>query len=109
MFAWEKPLFAPFDGVIIETANSCNDRKSLNLIRDLFVALVVAPRQKHRDTSHFLGNHIIMQSEQGIYALFAHLRRGSVCVKQGERVTAGSAIATIGNSGNTIMPTSIFS
>jgi murein DD-endopeptidase MepM/ murein hydrolase activator NlpD len=80
------------------------DRESLNLIRDAFTALVRAPRQKPNDAAFFLGNHIIMRSAQGIYALFAHLRKDSVAVRQGERVRAGDAIAAIGNSGNTIQP-----
>lgn len=104
VFAWEKKVFAPFDGVIVEVVNSCDDRETLNLIRDVITALVLAPRHKPNDTTFFLGNYVIMQSDKGIYALFAHLRKGSIAVKEGERVKAGGVIAAIGNSGNTIQP-----
>jgi len=104
VFAWEEKVFAPFDGVISEVVDGCEDRDSLNLIRDVIIALVLAPRQKPNDTTFFLGNHIIMQSDKGIFALFAHLRKGSIVIQKGERVRAGEVIASIGNSGNTIQP-----
>jgi murein DD-endopeptidase MepM/ murein hydrolase activator NlpD len=37
-------------------------------------------------------------------ALLAHLRRGSVAVKEGQAVRAGEPIARCGNSGNTSQP-----
>lgn len=104
VFAWEKPVFAPFEGVVVAVVNSCEDRTSLNLVKDAFTALLRAPRRKPDDTVFFLGNHIIMQSSQGFYALFAHLRQDSLTVKVGEQVRAGQTIAAIGNSGNTIQP-----
>lgn len=104
VFAWEKKVFAPFDGVIVEAVNSCEDREKLNIFRDVIYTLVLAPRQKPNDATFFLGNHVIMQSDKGIYALFAHLRKDSIAIQQGERVKAGEAIAAIGNSGNTIQP-----
>jgi len=104
VFSWEKQVFAPFEGVVVAAVNACEDRTSLNLVKDAFTALVRAPRQKSDDAAFFLGNHIVMQSSQGFYALFAHLRKDSLIVKVGERVKAGQAIAAIGNSGNTIQP-----
>ena len=104
VFAWEKTVFAPFEGEIVEAENTCEDRTTLNLVRDVFTALVRAPRQKLNDAAFFLGNHIIMRSDQGVYALFAHLRKDSFAVKVGQRVRAGQAIAAVGNSGNTIQP-----
>ena len=104
VFAWEKPVFAPFEGVVVAARNCCEDRTILNLVKDAFTALVRAPRHKPDDAAFFLGNHIIMQSSQGFYGLFAHLRQDSLAVKVGERVRAGQAIAAIGNSGNTIQP-----
>ena len=56
------------------------------------------------DTKFFFGNHVIMQSNYGIYALFAHLRKDSIKVKKGGKVKTGDIIAAIGNSGNTIQP-----
>ena len=40
----------------------------------------------------------------GEYSLLAHLRKGSVTVKTGGRVTQGQIIGRCGNSGNTSEP-----
>lgn len=104
VFSWGKKVFAPFDGVIIQAENFCDDRESLNLIRDVIVGLLTAPRQKKNGPKFFLGNHIIMHLDNGFYALFAHLKKGSIEVKKGERIQRGQHIASVGNSGNTIQP-----
>lgn len=50
------------------------------------------------------GNHIILQIGPGHYALYAHLKPGSIRVKPGDRVRAGQVLGQVGNSGNTSEP-----
>jgi hypothetical protein len=50
------------------------------------------------------GNSIVLDLGGGRYALYAHLRAGSITVKVGDRVTRGQVIARVGNSGNTLAP-----
>jgi murein DD-endopeptidase MepM/ murein hydrolase activator NlpD len=50
------------------------------------------------------GNHVILDLGNGNYALYAHLKPGSVMVHAGETVTPGQVIGLVGNSGNTIAP-----
>lgn len=50
------------------------------------------------------GNSIVLDLGRGRYALYAHLRAGSITVKAGDRVKRGQAIARVGNSGNTLAP-----
>ena len=50
------------------------------------------------------GNSIVLDLGGGRYALYAHLRAGSITVKPGERVKLGQVMAHVGNSGNTIAP-----
>jgi len=50
------------------------------------------------------GNSIVLDLGGGRYALYAHLRAGSIRVKPGERVKLGQVMARVGNSGNTIAP-----
>ena len=40
----------------------------------------------------------------GVYAVLAHLRRGSLRVAKGQRVAAGEQVAECGNSGNSTEP-----
>jgi murein DD-endopeptidase MepM/ murein hydrolase activator NlpD len=50
------------------------------------------------------GNSIVLDLGTGHYALYAHLRAGSITVKPGDRVKRGQSIARVGNSGNTLAP-----
>jgi len=50
------------------------------------------------------GNSIVLDLGGGRYALYAHLRAGSITVKAGDQVKRGQAIALVGNSGNTLAP-----
>lgn len=103
-FSWAQPVYAPFDGDVIKAENTRKDRKNLNLFRDLIVGLILMPRKRDIGLSDFLGNHAIIKSDDGVYALFAHLKEGSVTLKEGMRVKVGDPIAEVGNSGNTIQP-----
>jgi len=103
-FSWEKEVYSPFNGTVVEVSNNQKDRTSLNILRDLIKGLVLAPRNKNKGINYFLGNYIIIESTEGIFALLAHLRKGSVLVMEGQNVESGELIAQVGNSGNTIQP-----
>jgi hypothetical protein len=49
------------------------------------------------------GNHVAIDTGRGIVFL-CHLRNGSVCVRVGDRVAAGTAVGRCGNSGRTSRP-----
>jgi murein DD-endopeptidase MepM/ murein hydrolase activator NlpD len=50
------------------------------------------------------GNSIVIDLGDGQFALYAHLKPGSVRVKAGERVRRGDVVARIGNSGDARWP-----
>ncbi len=50
------------------------------------------------------GNYIILELGDGNYALYAHIKRGSIKVKPGQKVRKGEVIGLLGNSGNTTAP-----
>lgn len=50
------------------------------------------------------GNEIVVRAKPGVYAYYAHLIPGSARVKVGERVAAGQALASLGNTGNSNAP-----
>lgn len=52
----------------------------------------------------YTGNHIVQDIGGGNFALYAHLRLGSVRVKVGDKLSAAETIASLGNSGNTSAP-----
>jgi murein DD-endopeptidase MepM/ murein hydrolase activator NlpD len=50
------------------------------------------------------GNHVIVDVGGGVWAMYAHLIKGSLLVKPGDRVTKGQKIAELGNTGNANAP-----
>lgn len=50
------------------------------------------------------GNTIVLETKKKEYILFAHLKQGSIKVKEGEFVKQGQTIAKCGNSGNSTEP-----
>ena len=46
------------------------------------------------------GNFVLLDIGRGRFAFYGHLMRGSVTVREGDRVKKGATIARIGNSGN---------
>jgi hypothetical protein len=52
----------------------------------------------------YAGNHLVQDLGDGNYALYAHLKTGSINVKAGDRLSTGQVIALLGNSGNTDAP-----
>jgi len=56
-----------------------------------------------RDPDHRAGNFVAIESD-GATIYLAHLMKGSVAVKAGERVSKGQVLGRVGNSGNTTEP-----
>src|SRR5205085_2151769 len=52
----------------------------------------------------YAGNHVVQDIGGGNYALYAHMKTGSVKVKVGDRLTSGQVIGNLGNSGNSDAP-----
>jgi hypothetical protein len=50
------------------------------------------------------GNHVVIDIGFGLYAFYAHMRPGSVAVKEGEIVTAGRVLGHVGNTGSSTEP-----
>ena len=50
------------------------------------------------------GNHIFLEIAPRVYALYAHLKPGSLRVTRGQRVRRGEVIGLVGSTGNSIAP-----
>jgi murein DD-endopeptidase MepM/ murein hydrolase activator NlpD len=51
-----------------------------------------------------LGNYVFMRLRPNVYAMYAHLKPGSLRVKVGDKVRTGQVIGAVGNSGNSTSP-----
>jgi murein DD-endopeptidase MepM/ murein hydrolase activator NlpD len=87
------PILAVADGVVVETLNNLEN--------------ATPPKSPDPSTitlQNALGNHVILDIGGGYYAFYAHMQKGSVTVKPGDRVRRGQVLGRVGNSGNTASP-----
>jgi murein DD-endopeptidase MepM/ murein hydrolase activator NlpD len=96
---------APAAGTVVRAVDDQRDHRARNSALGVLYVFVVesAPREL-LGPSRILGNHVVLDLGDGVYAALAHLRRGSIRVNEGERVQAGDPIAECGNSGNSTEP-----
>jgi hypothetical protein len=86
-FCWDRSILAPADAIVAALADDLPDQAI-----------------GETDAGNAAGNHVVLDLGNGEYAFLAHLRRGSVAVKPGERVQQGTELGRCGNSGNTTEP-----
>jgi hypothetical protein len=102
--AFGRPVLAPADGVVVRTHQRERDHWSRNSWPALLYLFVEGMLREVTGPSRILGNHVVLDLGDGVYAVLAHLRRGSVRVRKGQRVKAGERLAECGNSGNSSEP-----
>lgn len=73
------PVYAPADGEVVATVNTKGNTAS-------------------QGTGDW-GNLVKIKHADGVYTLSAHLLKGSVCVKVGQKVKRGQQVALMNNSG----------
>jgi hypothetical protein len=91
--AWDQEIHAVADGRVVETRDGIAE----NVPNSDKLATVI-----NWDT--LAGNHIIQDLGCGRFAAYAHLRPGTLKVKNGDTVKAGDVIARLGNTGNSSEP-----
>ena len=89
-FAWGRPVVAPADGTVVAVRDGHHDARWIGIIDPLA-----------RDP---LGNFVVIEHASEEYSLAAHLQRGSVTVRPGQRVRAGAVIGRCGHSGHSTEP-----
>jgi len=91
-WSWDAPLRAPGAGRVVV---AINDRPDYEVGGpDLPMADTEA------DPYSLAGNCVVIDHGRGEFSLIAHLQKGSVLVKPGERVTQGQPIGRVGYSGS---------
>ncbi|MBZ5639335.1 MAG: M23 family metallopeptidase [Acidobacteriia bacterium] len=91
-------VLAPADGTLIRVVGDVQDNEGLkDYPRRALLEELERP-------DWIFGNFVVIELSVGVYVLMAHLERGSVSLKPGDRVHAGDPIARCGNSGNTVWP-----
>jgi hypothetical protein len=86
-YSFDEPVYAPADGIVTQLQDA--------LLSD---SMHIA------DKNNSGGNFVIIDIGDGKYVFLGHLRKGSIPVKVGERVEAGTLIGRAGNSGYSTAP-----
>jgi hypothetical protein len=88
---YDQPILAVADGTVVGTLDKFQNQ------------LPNKPEGSER-LAYPGGNFIVLQIGKDAYAFYAHLKPGSIKVKEGDKVVKGQEIARLGNSGNTTGP-----
>ncbi|MFG3478051.1 M23 family metallopeptidase [Streptomyces sp. NPDC047980] len=102
--AFDAPLYAVADATVVRATDRQRDHMSRNSLPALPWFLAEGVVRMLGGTGRILGNHLVLDLGDGTWAVYAHLRRGSLAVREGERVSAGQLLARCGNSGNSTEP-----
>jgi murein DD-endopeptidase MepM/ murein hydrolase activator NlpD len=95
---------APAAGTVVRAHDRERDHWSRTSPAAMCYLLVEGMVRELLGPGRILGNHLVLDLGGGVYAALAHLRRGSVRVRPGDRVAAGQPLAECGNSGNSSEP-----
>jgi hypothetical protein len=87
-YSFALPILAPGAGTVVAAVDQYNDN----------------PVSKPNKDATPQGNTIVIDHGNGEFSILAHLKRGSLKVKVGDKVKAGQEIALCGNSGNSAIP-----
>jgi murein DD-endopeptidase MepM/ murein hydrolase activator NlpD len=102
--AFGQPVYAPADGVVVRVHDRERDHWSRTSPLGLLYLFTAELLRELTGPSRVVGNHVVIDLGDGVYAVLAHLRRRSIRVTAGQRVRAGDQIAECGNSGNSTEP-----
>lgn len=97
-----RPVLAPLEGVVVAASGSAVDHAAYRGIPSVGYALT----QRRRAATGWpalAGNHVLIQRD-GVVVALCHLQRGSIQVREGERVRVGDVLGRCGNSGNATEP-----
>ncbi len=91
-FGFGKPVMAVADGRVADFFDGMPDNRKFNEMDIATREMVV------------FGNYVIINHNNGEYSCFAHLKQGSIDLRQGQPVHQGQVIGSIGASGSSLFP-----
>jgi hypothetical protein len=99
-----RDVLAPADGVVVRAVDRMRDHRSRSSWGAYAWFFLEAMPREARGPTGVLGNHVVLRLADGSHFVLAHLQRGSVAVRAGDRVQAGAVVGRCGNTGNTTEP-----
>lgn len=102
---WDEPVHAALDGAVAVAVDGVAERGRVHPIAEALrlVRTGLTFRPTPERVGSLLGNHVIVAFDDG-FAVYAHLRPGSVAVAAGQAVRAGDVLGRLGHTGNSTAP-----
>lgn len=102
--AFGQPVYAMVDGVVVAASDWRRDHRARSNLLGVLYMFVEGAIRELGGPGFIIGNRVTIRTDDGVFATVAHLQRGSVTVRVGDRVSAGDRIGCCGNSGNSSEP-----
>lgn len=97
-YGWGRELIAPADGTVFYARSDVPENPRPGVILTNVFLKMPEPIWAAA------GNVVVIDHGNGEYSLLAHLQKGSVRVKTGDKVKQGDVLGLLGNSGNSDAP-----
>jgi murein DD-endopeptidase MepM/ murein hydrolase activator NlpD len=97
-YAWGREIIAPADGTIVYSRNDIQDNPRPDVVQTNVFLKMPEP------VWAIAGNVVVIDHGNGEFSLLAHMQKGSVRVKAGDKVKQGQVLGLLGNSGNSDGP-----
>lgn len=103
--AFGAPVLAVGDATVVRASDGQRDHRTRTSFPAVAWTLLFSGAARDMaGGSRIFGNHVILDLGDGTYAAYAHLKQGSLVVREGDTVRPGQRIADCGNTGNSTEP-----
>ncbi|QYM75962.1 M23 family metallopeptidase [Leucobacter luti] len=105
--AFGEPVRAMIDGTVVRASDWRRDHRARSHWPGLLYLTAEGAIRELGGPGFVVGNHVVIRGHgesRQVFAVVAHLQRGSVTVRVGDTVRAGDKIGRCGNSGNSTEP-----
>lgn len=84
--AYGQPILVQADAVVVAAYDRARDHRSRSTWAAFAYLLLEGIVREYAGTRFLIGNHVVLDLGDGVYAVMTHLRRGSLAVRRGDRV-----------------------
>lgn len=99
-----EPVHAVANGVVVRVVDGRRDHLSRTSWLAFAYMMVIDGLRDLGGAGAVVGNHIVIDHGDGVHSLYAHVRRGTAAVREGQPVAEGDVLGEVGNSGNSSEP-----
>lgn len=102
--AFGQPVYAMIGGTVVRASGWRRDHRARSNGWGIVYMMIEGALRELGGPGFVIGNHVVIRGDDGVYAVVAHLKQGSLAVSNGQRVSAGGLVGYCGNSGNSSEP-----